>query len=267
MEWKKIESRSNPAVKLAASLDDKKARDKEGVFPSEGMTLFFDFCRRGIFPKKVYLSEKAFFQKEKIDLALNGAVCEKYLLLPSAFEKVTTEKGSQGLFCIYDTKEVLEKNPLRNFRRLIALECIQDPGNVGTLIRTAASLGFDGVLLVSCADPFGPKAIRASMGALCHIPIKEFSDTEELFSFLKKEKVKTVAACLNEKAIPIQKADLSEHVCVLIGNEGRGLSEKAQNLSDAAVIIPIKGMESLNAAAAGAIFLWEIKRRGENNEG
>ncbi|MBR5295951.1 MAG: RNA methyltransferase [Clostridia bacterium] len=267
MDWKTIESRSNPAVKFAASLSDKKARDKDGVFPSEGITLFFDFCQRGIYPQKVYLSEKAIALKEKIDLSLNGISCEKYLLSPSAFEKVTTEKGSQGLVCVYSTQNVFEKNPLEKWNRLVALECIQDPGNVGTIIRTAASFGFDGVLLVSCASLFGPKAIRASMGAISRIPIKEFSDTDSLFEFLNEKKVKSVAACLKAESVPIHQADLSEPVCVLIGNEGHGLSEKAQCLADSSVIIPISGMESLNAAAAATVFLWEIGRRGMQGEG
>lgn len=267
MEWNRIESRANPAVKFASGLGDKKRRDRDGVFPSEGVTLFFDFCESGIYPQKVYLSENALSLKEKIDEALEGKKCEKYLLSPSAFEKVTTEKGSQGLLCVYSTESVFQKNPLLRFRRLVALECVQDPGNVGTVIRTAASFGFDGVLLVSSASPFGAKAIRASMGAISRIPIKEFSSTSQLFDFLKEKKLRFAAACLDEKSVSIHCADLSEPVCVLIGNEGHGLSEEAKEKSDLSVIIPIEGMESLNAAAAATVFLWEIARRGKCNEG
>ncbi len=266
MEWNRIESRSNPAVKFAASLDDKKKRDKDGVFPSEGITLFFDFCESGIYPQKIYLSEKALYLKEKVDAALEGKKCEKYLLSCSAFEKVTTEKGSQGLLCIYSTESVFEKNPLKEYNRLIALECVQDPGNVGTVIRTAASFGFDGVLLVSSASPFGAKAIRASMGAVSRIPIKEFSSVEQLFDLLKEKGVRTVAACLDEKSVSIHRACLASPVCVLIGNEGHGLSEEAKRSSDISAIIPIEGMESLNAAAAATVFLWEIARRDNGNE-
>ncbi len=267
MEWNRIESRANPAVKFAAALGDKKRRDQDGVFPSEGVTLFFDFCESGIYPQKVYLSEKALSLKEKIDAFLEGKICEKYLLSHSAFEKVTTEKGSQGLLCVYSTESVFRKNPLSRFNRLVALECVQDPGNVGTVIRTAASFGFDGVLLVSSASPFGSKAIRASMGAVSRIPIREFSSTGKLFDFLKEKKVRSVAACLDEKSVSIHRAQLSSPVCVLIGNEGHGLSEEARKASDMSVIIPIEGMESLNAAAAATVFLWEIARRENGNEG
>lgn len=267
MEWKKIESRANPAVKFAASLDDKKFRDRQGVFSAEGFTLFFDFCKMGLYPQAVYLSEKAASFRERIEAELGGVTAELYLLSVSAFEKVTTEKGSQGLVCIYSVSALRALVPLKRMGKLIALERVQDPGNVGTVIRTAAAFGFDGVLLSDCADPFGPKAVRASMGAVASVPVQSFSATSELLSFLKENGVRTVAACLLPDSRPIGQTDLSEPVCVLIGNEGKGLSEEAIAFCDAASIIPIESMESLNAASAATVFLWEIKRRGEEREG
>ena len=147
----------------------------------------------------------------------------------------------------------------------MALENVQDPGNVGTIIRTAASFGFDGVFLVRGADPFSNKAIRASMGAIASIPIRIFSCVEALFSHLKEAEIKTIAAALSEGAISIEKADLSEPVCILIGNEGKGLSSFAIENADSVSIIPIENTESLNAAAAATVFLWEVKRRGRAN--
>ena len=147
--------------------------------------------------------------------------------------------------------------------RFVALENVQDPGNVGTVIRSAASFGFDGVFLVGGADPFSHKAIRASMGAIASIPVKSFSSVETLFEELKNKKIKTVAAALSDDAVEIGKADLSEPVCVFIGNEGKGLSKFAIEKADEVCIIPIENTESLNAAVAAAVFLWEIKRRGQ----
>ena len=267
MEWKKIESRANPAVKFAASLTDKKFRDREGVFSAEGFTLFFDFCRMGLFPRKIYLSEKAVFKQSEVEHALSDKTPDLFLLTASAFEKVTTEKGSQGIVCVYAVADVSALKPLTRTGKLIALERVQDPGNVGTVIRTASAFGFDGVLLVDCADPFGPKAIRATMGAVAGIPIRTFSDIGELFSFLEENGVRTVAACLEPDSRTIGKTDLSESVCVLIGNEGKGLSREAITLSDARCVIPMETMESLNAASAATVFLWEVKRRSECREG
>ena len=262
MEWKKIESRQNPAVKFAASLSDKKARDREGVFAAEGITLFFDFCGKAFFPKAIYLSEEAKNWQEKIDAETGARLAERFLLSASAFEKITEEKGSQGLFCLYSVADLAALFPKEERRRFVALENVQDPGNVGAVIRTAASFGFDEVFLVRGADPFSAKAIRASMGAVASIPIRIFSSTEDLFLHLKENKIKTVAAALSDGALSIEQADLSEPVCILIGNEGKGLSSFAIENSDAVSIIPIENTESLNAAAAAAVFLWEVKRRG-----
>ena len=263
MDWKKLESRANPSVKFAAALAEKKFRDQEGVFAAEGLTLFFDFCKMGLFPQKVYLSEKAASLRPQIEEALGTAAPDLYLLTPSAFEKITTEKGSQGLVSVYSVADVQKLKPLTDTKRLIALERVQDPGNVGTVIRTASAFGFDGVLLVDCADPFGPKTIRATMGAIAGIPIRLFPSTSALFSFLKEKGVRSIAACLAPDSQNIGETDLSGSVCVLIGNEGKGLSDEAIASSDGKAIIPIKTMESLNAASAATVFLWEIKRRGE----
>ena len=264
MNWKKIESRNNPAVKYAVSLSDKKTRDKEGVFLAEGVTLFSDFAKIGLLPLKVYLSEDAVSLKEKIEEILTEET-EALLLSPFVFEKITTEKGSQGILSLYSKKALSEVSPLTDASHLVALERVQDPGNVGTIIRSAASFGFDGVLLVDCADPFGAKAVRASMGAVAHIPLAVFSSTEKAFRFLKERGVRSIAACLTPDASDITRTDLSGKVCIWIGNEGKGLSPEAISLSDCASIIPIKNTESLNAAAAAAIFLWEVKKEGEKS--
>ncbi len=263
MDWKCIESRANPAVKFAASLSDKKFRDREGLFIAEGLTLFFDFCQSGLYPKRIYLSQDALDQKAKIEQALSDAKVEAYELSSSAFEKISTEKGAQGLVSVYAAADLPRAK--KGLGRVVALERVQDPGNVGTVIRTASAFGFDAVLLVSCADPLGPKTVRATMGALGRIPLCTFSRTEEMFSFLAEEGLRCVAACLSDGARPIGQTDLSEPVCVLIGNEGKGLSEEAISRSDCACIIPIENMESLNAASAATVFLWEVKRRGENS--
>lgn len=266
MDWKKIESRVNPSVKFAASLADKKFRDREGAFAAEGMTLFFDFCKMGLFPRKVYLSEKAASYRPRIEEALGKENPELFLLTDSAFEKVTTEKGSQGIVSVYSVSDVHALKPLIKTERLIALERVQDPGNVGTVIRTASAFDFDGVLLMECADPFGPKTVRATMGALAGIPIRTFSSTKEMHSFLKDKGVRSIAACLAPDSKGIGEADLRGPVCVWIGNEGKGLSDEAIAASDEKAIIPINTMESLNAASAATVFLWEIKRRGEQVE-
>jgi TrmH family RNA methyltransferase len=177
------------------------------------------------------------------------------------------ENGSLGIVSVYSVSDVKKIVPFTRTGKLIALERVQDPGNVGTIIRTASAFGFDGVLLVDCADPFGPKTIRATMGSIVGIPIQTFPDTAALFAFLEEKGARSVAACLASDSRPIGETELTEPVCVLIGNEGKGLSEEAVKRSDFTSVIPMETMESLNAASAATVFLWEIKRRGESREG
>ena len=198
---------------------------------------------------------------------MGEANAELFLLSDSAFEKVTTEKGSQGIVSVYSVSDLQTLLPLEQTGKWVALERVQDPGNVGTVIRTASAFGFDGVLLAGCADPFGPKTVRATMGAIATIPVRTFSSTGEMLRWIREKGVCTVAACLAEESRPIGETDLSEPVCVLIGNEGKGLSREAVALCDALSVIPIRTMESLNAASAATVFLWEIKRRSETCEG
>ena len=261
MDWNVIESRQNPAVKFAASLCDKKARDRAGLFVAEGKTLVLDFLSAGMNPEALYLDQKAEGLMRELDAALGDNPCKKYLLSSSAFEKITMEKGSEGILALFSYRSVREHCPLNQANKLIALEGVQDPGNVGTVIRTAAAFGFDGVCLTGCTDPFGPKAIRASMGAVARIPLRIFSDVDSLFDFLEEKGVHTVAACLESDSRLIDQAHLVPPVCVLIGNEGKGLSRKAVERAKEKVIIPMQGMESLNAAVAASVFLWEISRQ------
>lgn len=263
MDWKEIESRQNPLVKFASSLGEKKTRDREEVFSCEGATIFFDLCKAGVFPETLFLSADKIHLKEKVETALSEHDCQTVLLSPGAFEKISTEKASEGILTLYSQKKISRALPVLHWRRLVALENVQDPGNVGTVIRTAAALGFDGVLLVGGADPFGPKAVRASMGAFARIPILSFSDTKSLFSALEEKGVRSIASCLAPEAKQIGQTLFQEPVCVLIGNEGSGLTPEAQAWATEKSRIPMSAMESLNAAAAGAIFLWEIARRSD----
>ena len=267
MNWNRIESRQNSLVKLCASLSEKKVREREGFFLAEGTTLLFDLCEKGIVPEKVLLSEKAMHLTDAIEKRLADTPCEAYLLSEPAFEKVTSEKGSEGIVSVFSFSRLNGVLKKRSYRRLVALENVQDPGNVGTVLRSAAAFGFDGVLTVGGADPFGIKAVRASMGAIGSVPVLSFPDTASLMKQLGAWGVKSVAACLRSDSVPIDRAALEEPVCVWIGNEGKGLSEEAIEKSDERCIIPISGMESLNAAAAATVFLWEIKRRGGAHEG
>lgn len=144
--------------------------------------------------------------------------------------------------------------------RFLVLDGLQDPGNVGAIWRTADALGADGLILVnSCADPFSPKTVRATMGACFRLPVYE-TEADALPGLLERSGLPLYAAALREDSVDVKTAQLSR-CAVVIGSEGRGVSPELLRLSEKTVKIPMRERcESLNAAVAAAIVLWEMGR-------
>ncbi len=144
--------------------------------------------------------------------------------------------------------------------RYLVLDGVQDPGNVGTIWRTADALGADGLLLVNgCADPYHPKTVRASMGACFRLPVWETTG-EELLALMDRSQMPLYATALSERTVDVRQAELGR-AAVVIGSEGRGVSRQLLEGSRAALSIPMRERcESLNAAVAAAVVLWEMAR-------
>ena len=144
--------------------------------------------------------------------------------------------------------------------KTLVLETIQDPGNLGTILRTANALGMDSVILTGdCADVYNPKTVRATMGAVFRQPFYEM-ERDTLCSFLRDHAMRLYGAALSDKAQDIRSVDL-RNAAVAIGSEGRGLSQALRALCDGELIIPMREQcESLNAAIAAAIVMWELRR-------
>lgn len=150
--------------------------------------------------------------------------------------------------------------PALEGKRYLVLDGLQDPGNVGTIWRTADALGADGLLLLNhCADPYGPKTVRAAMGASFRLPAWEVT-LEELRALLRNAGIPLYAAALGGKSIDITEAGLGP-CAMVVGNEGHGVSQEVLDACGGRVIIPMRPRcESLNAATAAAILLWEMGR-------
>ncbi len=171
-------------------------------------------------------------------------------------EYISDTKSPQGLFA---AAERFGSQIPENSRRLVVLDGVGDPGNVGTIIRTAEALGFDGVIFTgACADRFSSKTLRASMGSVFRMPSLYPSDMAALKKRLSLSGFTLYGAMLDENAVRLGAETFPEKTAVVIGSEGAGISPEVAALCDKKLYIPISGAESLNAAAAAAIIMWEV---------
>ena len=253
-----ITSRENPRIKRACALrDSEKQRAAAGLFFAEGPKLCLELAR-GCRAAELYATAPALAHTPAL-AALGPAVVE--ITQPVA-EKLAGTRSTQGVFALFETPATDPAPLLAAARRILALEAVQDPGNVGTLLRSAAAFGFDAVLLgLGCAAPFSPKVLRASMGAAGRLPLGVCADLPAALGALRGRGVACLAAALY-KARPLDAVgtQFPGGVCVVIGSEGQGLSDAAIAACSAAVRIPMTDrVESLNAGVAGSILLWHFR--------
>ena len=253
-----ITSRENPRIKRACALrDSEKQRAAAGLFFAEGPKLCLELAR-GCRAAELYATAPALAHTPAL-AALGPAVVE--ITQPVA-EKLAGTRSTQGVFALFETPATDPAPLLATARRILALESVQDPGNVGTLLRSAAAFGFDAVLLgPGCAAPFSPKVLRASMGAAGRLPLGVCADLPAALGALRGRGVACLAAALY-KARPLDAVgtQFPGGVCVVIGSEGQGVSDAAIAACSAAVRIPMTDrVESLNAGVAGSILLWHFR--------
>lgn len=253
-----ITSRDNARIKFACAVrDSEKQRAAEGLFFAEGPKLCLELGRACVL-RALYATESAL---EKAMLP-DGWADKTTLVAPHVAEKLSATKSSQGMFALFETPQPA-LDTLLTARRILALEGVQDPGNVGTLLRSAAAFGFDAVLLgPGCASPFAPKTLRASMGAAAHIAAVSCSDLPATIAELRARGVCCLATALyHSRPLDEAPAPPEAGLCLVIGSEGQGLTDATVAACDLAVRIPMTDRaESLNAGVAGSILLWQFRR-------
>ena len=244
-----ITSRQNPLLQKLRKLNGSNSfRRQQGLFVCEGPKLLEEAVKWGVSIETV-VKEPEF----ELPQGLSCRVVETpYEVLRSVTDTVTPQ---QVLFTcrLPDTAlpDKLEKD------RYLVLDGVQDPGNLGTVWRTADAFGAAGLLLTGpCGEPFAPKAVRASMGACFRLPVWR-GEREAVAGLLKRSGVPLYATALREDTEDVRKADLSQ-AAVVIGSEGKGISEEMLSLCEKTLKIPMEEKcESLNAAVAAAVVLWE----------
>ncbi len=266
MEPTRITSRQNPLAKRAAALArDPEKRREERRFLCEGARLCRDAVLSGIEIEACFFTARA---KEKYGEYLEpvlracGARCE---ISDPVAALLSDTKSPQGIFCLcVQPKNLLEGvigfAPRKN---CLALENLQDPGNLGTVLRTAEALGLTRVFLLGdCCDPLSPKAMRASMGAVFRVELLKEPSPNGLKALLDRYGYRLHAAVPDATARNVTEVDFAQGLhAVLIGNEGNGLKPETIALCHDRITIPMGGRaESLNASAAATILLWEMCR-------
>jgi len=262
MTMKRIESRENPVFRQIDRIRRQNGGAEDGILFLEGLRLCQDAVQSGVRVIRVILNEAAFERKEVQEFLTAVSPEEETVLLSERlFSALAGTNHPQGIALLCE-KPLISPDQLaaRPDGLYLVLEGVADPGNVGTLIRTADAFAFDGILLLpQTASPYNDKAIRSSMGSCFHVPLISLPDLSALDAYLKKAGLALYAADLN--GISILEEPFDRAGAILIGNEARGISAEARLLCDRLVTIPMPGRaESLKAAAAGAILCHELRR-------
>jgi RNA methyltransferase, TrmH family len=257
-----ISSTSNPQIKNLIQLQTKaKERQEQKAFVVEGIKMFEE-AKTGGYLIKAYISEELY--EEKISLQPDYFNGSSYEIVTDQVMKAASDTLSpQGVLAIvrkreYTIEELISKEDVN----LVLLEDIRDPGNLGTIIRTAEGAGVTGIILSQASvDIYNPKVIRSTMGAIYRMPVVYAEDFLETLRTLKVTGISVYAAHL-QAAVEYDMISYPEKTAILIGNEARGLSEEAAGLSTCNIIIPMEGqVESLNAGVAASILMYEIYRQ------
>lgn len=259
-----ILSPQNPRAKEWAQLLEKKHRDKQQKYIIEGIHLVQEALRSGADVECVAFDVEQGIPGELSNMTDIGGEAQWIGVSAAVIAKCTDTKTPQPVFAVVrKQKAAIGELLARKNSLVIVLDGVQDPGNVGTIIRTADAAGADGVLVGrGSADIYNPKTIRSTMGSIFHLPVVE-GDLLELLPQAKESGVRIVSTSLQATST-CYGYDFTGPSWLLVGNEAKGVSPEAQRLVDDSLIIPMKGRaESLNVAMASTVMLFEAMRQRE----
>lgn len=240
-----IRSKENKAVKSAKKLLQKKYR--KDTYLIEGFHLFEEASRSGAEILETFITEE-----------FAAKFPEATIVTQEVLNFITDSKTPQGLVAVVKMNNDLDYEKI-NLNKILVLDGVQDPGNVGTLIRTADAGGFDAVFLSrDCADVYSPKVMRSMQGSNYHLPVYSV-DLSKLYKKLKELRISVLASTLSDESISYKEVEQSSGIALVLGNEGQGISQLTKNEADVLVNIDMPGQaESLNVAIAGGILIFNF---------
>ena len=253
---REIRSKDNRIVKRCEQLSMRKYRDQFGLYLIEGENLLAEAVKNHARIETVLL-------REGCQKSLPPQVADRTFLVDARiFDKLAQTVTSQGILAIV-VKEAARKEDFINLpgSNFIVLDRLQDPGNIGTILRTADAAGYKlAILMKGTADVYAPKVVRAATGSLFRMPVVSMASAKELAEFTGASGKKLTATCLDARRWYYDE-DLTHDIALIIGNEGNGISRDLIESSDIQIKIPMQGnIESLNAAVAAGVLMYEAMR-------
>lgn len=243
---KKIESIQNKTIKERAKLFTKKERDRSNLFLVEGKHMIQEAYQAGAL-KELYLRED---QENFTDL-------DPYICTQAVLNKLSSQNSDAKMIGVCHK---LDMQP-NAFDSILLLDCVQDPGNIGTILRSALAFGVDYIYISKdCADIYNPKTIQASQGAIFHMPVS-YVDLEDTIKFLQLEDTTIYATSLHAPYQDLQTIQPKIPYGLVLGNEGQGIRQSILDLCDLSIKIEMDTFESLNVAVAASICLYTLKHK------
>ena len=237
-----ITSKSNPIIKAVSALADKKFRKQFNQYLVEGIKPVRECIDAGCEIERIICVEG-------LEDNFKGAT----VVSESVFKSISSEKTPQGVLAVVKIPQIRLKSPEK---ACLLLDCLQDPGNLGTVIRTANAAGYDEIYLINCTDPYSPKAVRASMSGIFFVNLYQ-GTREEILKAL--EGVPLICADMDGENI--FGFNPPERFCLCIGNEGAGISNEVKGRASYTVKIPMRNTcESLNAAVSAGIAMYALRK-------
>lgn len=262
--FKEITSKSNKTVKEVRKLTRKKYREQKGVFICEGIKIFVEALQSKVKIEYLFIEKKD--QNEVISLISKyDKIFPIYIVEKDIIETMSSSVTPQGFIFAVNIgslpKERQGKTIGKQYGKVfVYLDGLQDPGNLGTIIRTSHGVLVDGIFIgENTVDPFSDKAVRSTMGSLFKVPIS-YKTKKDLIKY--KEKGFSIVVTSLEANKSIYETDLRGDTIIVIGNEGQGVTKEIQNIADKKVIIPMPGnLESLNAGVSFSVIVYERYRQ------
>ncbi len=275
-----ITSSQNKYVAMARALSERKQRQKNSLFRFDGVKLLCEAVTKGVGIEFLLVKESAYESlTEKAERLYSVNIEEQgfgiNVVTDALFDKISEENAPEGVIAVakYDTvrhREIrADELSFSENEKILLLESVRDPQNVGAILRTAAAFSVDRVIMGrDCADIYSSKTLRASMGAVFALRLDRVDAIDLAVMKLKGCGRRVYAAALDDRAHRLGEARFSHLDCVVIGNEGHGLTRETLGACDEAVYIPMaRGVESLNAAVAASVLMWEFFGSAPNDPG